>query len=90
MSVNPVCKFFNATFQCLVRDLLLINEQWWDDKKKFTYFLSKPSSMLCAFFSFEIGWQDENLGVKVVSPRSGAQSDKRFYTCSITNSKSPN
>ncbi len=37
-----------------------------------TYFLSKPSSMLCVFFSFEIGWRDEKLGVKVVSPRNSA------------------
>ncbi len=65
-------RMFNATFQCLVRDHLLIDELWSDDRKKFTYFLPKPSSMLCAFFSFEIGWQDEKLGVKAVRPRRGA------------------
>jgi hypothetical protein len=72
LCVNPVCNFFNDTFQCSVRDHLLIDEQWSDDQKRFTYFLSKPSSMLCAFFSFEIGSQDEKFGVKVVSPRRGA------------------
>jgi hypothetical protein len=41
-------------------------------KKRGTYFLSKSSSMLCAFFSFEIGWWDEKIGVKVVSPRRAA------------------
>jgi hypothetical protein len=34
--------------------------------KKCICILSKPSFILCAFFSFEIGWQDEKLGVKVV------------------------
>ncbi len=32
-------------------------------KKRFTYFLSEPSSMLYAFFSFEIGQQDEKFGL---------------------------
>ncbi len=72
LCVNPVCKTFNATFQCSVRDHLLINKQWLDDRKKFTSFLSKSSSMLCAFSGFEIGLRDEKLGVKVISPRRSA------------------
>jgi hypothetical protein len=40
LCLNPVCNFFNATFQCLVRDHLLIDEQWLDDQKMFTYFFS--------------------------------------------------
>ncbi len=66
LCVNPVCKIFNATIQCLVRDHLLIDEQWSDDPKKFTYFLSKSESILDTLSSFEIGWRDEKLGVKVI------------------------
>ncbi len=69
-----MCNFFHATFQCSVEDHLLINEQWSDDQKKATYFLSKPSSTLCAFFSFEIGWRDDKLGVKVISPTTSQRS----------------
>jgi hypothetical protein len=72
LCVNPVCKIFNATIQCLVRDHLLIDELWSDDPKKFTYFLSKSESILVTLSSFEIGWWDEKLGVKVISPRRGA------------------
>jgi hypothetical protein len=43
-------------------------------------FRQKLDSMLGAFFSFEIGWGEEKLRAKIVSPRRGTKSQKRFYT----------
>ena len=76
MCVNVVCNHFDATFWVSTDMHPDSIERVVQTPKKYIHQLSTPYSIWCTFFSFEIRWGEGKLRDKVLSPKSGPESQK--------------